>query len=265
MTHAIRSVPATSSRCSQRQRSTATRLFNGKQAASSKAAAMQPVASEQSIEELKAVRLAKVEAMREQGVNPYEYTWPVTYTSATTNVEWEHLAAGEEDKEASVSVAGRIMARRVFGKLAFFSLQDAAGTIQLYIEQAVLGEEPFAQLKAWVDTGDIIGVKGSVKRTDKGEMSVVVREWAVLTKSLLPLPDKYHGLKDMEKRYRQRHIDLIVNPEVRETFRRRAMITSGLRRDLDDDGFLEIETPVLQVQSRLIHVAISMPIDTNCL
>ncbi|KAG5183438.1 hypothetical protein JKP88DRAFT_185993 [Tribonema minus] len=184
--------------------------------------------------------------MQAAGVNPYAYTWDVTHSSDRIKAQWEALAAGEEDSEARVSVAGRIMARRVFGKLAFFALQDGAGSIQLYLDQARLGAEAFGQLKSWVDTGDIVGVKGSVKRTDKGEMSVAVSEWALLTKSLLPLPDKYHGLKDMEKRYRQRHLDLIVNPDVRETFRSRAAITSGLRRDLDEDGFLEIETPVLQ-------------------
>jgi lysyl-tRNA synthetase class 2 len=103
-------------------------------------------------------------------------------------------------------------------------------------------------ITAWVDVGDIVGVRGTVRRTDKGELSVFAKEWKMLTKSSLPLPDKWHGLTDISKRYRQRHLDLIVNPEVRETFRARALITSSLRRQLDDKGFLEIETPVLHSQ-----------------
>lgn len=104
-------------------------------------------------------------------------------------------------------------------------------------------------LKNWTDGGDIIGVKGSVRRTDKGELTIYATEWKMLTKAVLPLPDKFHGLQDITKRYRQRHVDLIVNPDVRDTFRKRAKITSMIRRMLDEDGFLEIETPVLHSQS----------------
>jgi lysyl-tRNA synthetase, class II len=104
-------------------------------------------------------------------------------------------------------------------------------------------------IKDWTDGGDIVGVRGTVRRTDKGELTVYAKEWKMLTKSILPLPDKYHGLQDITKRYRSRHLDLIVNPNVRDTFRKRAKITSMMRRLLDDDGFLEIETPVLHTQS----------------
>jgi lysyl-tRNA synthetase class 2 len=104
-------------------------------------------------------------------------------------------------------------------------------------------------IKDWTDGGDIVGVRGTVRRTDKGELTVYAKEWKLLTKSILPLPDKYHGLQDITKRYRSRHVDLIVNPNVRDTFRKRAKITSMMRRLLDDDGFLEIETPVLHTQS----------------
>ena len=151
-----------------------------------------------------------------------------------------------------VAVAGRIMTRRVFGKLAFFTLQDETGTIQLYLDKNRIQEfmadrfpEAFTNLKQLTDMGDIIGAKGTLKRTDKGELSVYVKEFEMLTKSLLPLPDKFHGLTDITTRYRQRYIDLIVNPEVRETFRRRALITASIRRYLDRDGFIEIETPTL--------------------
>ncbi len=104
-------------------------------------------------------------------------------------------------------------------------------------------------IKNWTDGGDIIGVRGSVRRTDKGELTIYATEWKMLTKAVLPLPDKFHGLQDITKRYRQRHVDLIVNPEVRDTFRKRAKITSMMRRLLDEDGFLEIETPVMHSQS----------------
>jgi len=200
------------------------------------------------VSELRAARLQKVSDMQAAGVNPYEYSWPVTHSAQELQDLFKDLENGTEDEEASVVVAGRIMARRVFGKLAFFTLQDPTGTVQLYLDKGRLGDD-FKNLKAWTDAGDIVGAKGSVKRTEKGELSVYAREWSMLTKSLLPLPDKYHGLTDVNKRYRSRHLDLIVNPAVRETFRIRAKLTSALRRMLDDDGFLEIETPVLMPQA----------------
>jgi len=195
--------------------------------------------------EIKQDRLAKARAMEAEGRTAFATTYPVTATVASINEKWAALEAGAEDEEADVSVAGRIMARRVFGKLAFFTLQDDTGVIQLYLDKGRLGEE-FDKLKAWTDSGDIVGVRGSVKRTEKGEISVYAREWSMLTKSLLPLPDKWHGLTDVNKRYRQRETDLIVNPHVKETFRLRAKMFSGIRRMLDDKGFLEIETPILQ-------------------
>lgn len=109
--------------------------------------------------------------------------------------------------------------------------------------------DAFTHLKQLTDVGDILGVKGTIKRTEKGELSVYVRQYAILTKSLLPLPDKWHGLTDTEKRYRQRYVDLIVNPQVQQTFRRRAQITAGIRRYLEQQGFIEIETPVLQTEA----------------
>eukprot|EP00624_Nannochloropsis_granulata_P007387 evm.model.NODE_7432_length_7388_cov_20.340551.3 len=195
--------------------------------------------------EIKQDRLVKARAMEAEGRTAFATTYPVTATVASINEKWATLEPGVEDEEADVSVAGRIMARRVFGKLAFFTLQDDSGVIQLYLDKGRL-EEEFTKLKAWTDSGDIIGVRGSVKRTEKGEISVYAKEWTMLTKSLLPLPDKWHGLTDVNKRYRQRETDLIVNPHVKETFRLRAKMFSGIRRMLDDKGFLEIETPILQ-------------------
>ncbi|MDJ0566120.1 MAG: lysine--tRNA ligase, partial [Microcystis sp. M49629_WE12] len=164
------------------------------------------------------------------------------------------LAPGEEIS-TEVAIAGRIIARRIMGKLAFFNLQDETGTIQLYLDKKRISETMSAVPNAFntviklTDTGDILGAKGTIKRTERGELSIYVNEYEILTKSLLPLPDKWHGLTDVEKRYRQRYVDLIVNPEVRQTFRRRAQITASIRRYLDQEGFIEIETPVLQSEA----------------
>jgi lysyl-tRNA synthetase class 2 len=161
---------------------------------------------------------------------------------------YANLGSGEvaDNEEDQVSVAGRIIARRAFGKLAFLTLRDDSGVIQLYCEKARLEQDMFEQLKTLVDIGDILGAAGSVKRTEKGELSVYVKDFSILTKSLLPLPDKYHGLTDVEKRYRQRYLDMIANPEVADTFRSRAKIISEIRKKMEELGFIEVETPVLQ-------------------
>jgi len=214
-----------------------------------------PGQSASSLEEIRAGRLQKIEDLKQLGLNPFAYRWDVTHHAADLQEKYLDLAAGEE-VEQEVSLAGRITARRVFGKLAFFSLQDETGSIQLYLDKkeiqagmADVDEQAFNHLKQLTDAGDILGVQGTIKRTEKGELSVKVRQYAILTKSLLPLPDKWHGLTDVAKRYRQRYVDLIVNPAVRDTFRKRALITSGIRRYLEDRGFLEIETPVLQSEA----------------
>ncbi|HEY9614252.1 lysine--tRNA ligase, partial [Allocoleopsis sp.] len=206
------------------------------------------------LEEIRAARLEKVEQLKAIGMNPYAYHWESTHHAAELQAKFVDLSAGEE-ADLEVAIAGRILARRVFGKLAFFNLQDETGTIQLYLDKqkitAGMADVPnaFNHLKQLTDMGDIIGVKGTIKRTEKGELSVYVNHYTVLTKSLLPLPDKWHGLTDTEKRYRQRYVDLIVNPTVRETFRRRAKITAAIRRYLEEQDFLEIETPVLQSEA----------------
>ncbi|MEM6867050.1 MAG: lysine--tRNA ligase [Cyanobacteria bacterium P01_C01_bin.121] len=208
--------------------------------------------SDSGLEGIRAARLQKVEDLKQAGQIPYAYSWDVTHPIADLQAKFADLEAGTEENFA-VSIAGRIMARRVFGKLAFFTVQDETGTMQLYLEkktiQAEMGEadeQAFNHLKQLTDAGDIIGAKGTIKRTDKGELSVKVKQYAMLTKSLLPLPDKFHGLTDVAKRYRQRYVDLIVNPDVRDTFRKRAKITAAIRRHLDELGYIEVETPVLQ-------------------
>ncbi|MDZ7969600.1 MAG: lysine--tRNA ligase [Nostoc sp. DedSLP03] len=206
-------------------------------------------------EDIRAARLEKVEQLKQLGTNPYAYRWESTHHAAQLQEKFADLSSGEE-VDLEVAIAGRIMARRVFGKLAFFTLQDETGTIQLYLDKnriqesmADIDADAFNHLKQLTDAGDILGVKGTIKRTEKGELSVYVKQYTILTKSLLPLPDKWHGLTDVAKRYRQRYVDLIVNPEVRQTFRRRAQITAGIRRYLEQQDFLEIETPVLQSET----------------
>ncbi|MCU0570433.1 MAG: lysine--tRNA ligase [Oculatellaceae cyanobacterium Prado106] len=207
-----------------------------------------------SSEDLRSTRLDKVAQLQALGLNPYAYRWEVTHHAAELQQQYAELPNGEE-VEIEVAIAGRIMARRVFGKLAFFTLQDETGTIQLYLDKGKIEasmpevENAFAHLKQLTDAGDILGVKGNLRRTDKGELSVGVSQYQILTKSLLPLPDKWHGLTDVEKRYRQRYVDLIVNPEVQQTFRRRALITAAIRRLLSEKNFIEIETPVLQTEA----------------
>ena len=196
--------------------------------------------------ELRETRLEKVNALREQGREPYALQFDPSDRMAVLQAQHADLPKGEE-RDQIVAVAGRVMTRRVMGKLAFFTLADETGTIQLFLEKATLGEA-FVQITTLVDAGDLIGVRGILRRTDRGELSVKVAEWTMLTKSLQPLPDKWHGLADVEKRYRQRYLDLIVSPQSRETFRRRALTVSAIRRWLDERDFLEIETPVLQSQ-----------------
>ncbi|GBL10943.1 lysine-tRNA ligase [Microcystis aeruginosa Sj] len=206
------------------------------------------------LEEIRAARLQKVAGLQKAGLNPYAYQWKSTAHAQQLQEQYADLAPGEEIS-TEVAIAGRIIARRIMGKLAFFNLQDETGTIQLYLDKKRISETMAAVPNAFntviklTDTGDILGAKGTIKRTERGELSIYVNQYEILTKSLLPLPDKWHGLTDVEKRYRQRYVDLIVNPEVRQTFRRRAQITAAIRRYLDQEGFIEIETPVLQSEA----------------
>ncbi|XP_057447251.1 lysine--tRNA ligase, chloroplastic/mitochondrial [Lotus japonicus] len=199
-------------------------------------------------EAIRAIRLKKVEELRSKGLNPYAYGWDKTHSADQLQDIYKDLGNGEEANSENdhVSVAGRIVARRAFGKLAFLTIRDDSGTIQLYCDKKRLIDDQFEQLKAHVDIGDILGAKGTIKRTEKGELSVSVLSFAILTKSLLPLPDKYHGLTDTDIRYRQRYVDMIANPEVADVFRKRAKVVSVIRRTMDSLGFVEVETPVLQ-------------------
>ncbi|XP_065875057.1 lysine--tRNA ligase, chloroplastic/mitochondrial [Euphorbia lathyris] len=207
-----------------------------------------PSSSTSDRDAIRAIRVKKVEELRSKGLEPYAYKWERTHTANQLQEIYKGLDNGEESKDQGdyVSIAGRIVARRAFGKLAFLTLRDDSGTIQLYCEKERLLNDEFEKLKTLVDIGDILGATGSMKRTEKGELSVCVNSFSILTKSLLPLPDKYHGLTDVDKRYRQRYVDMIANPEVADVFRKRAKIISEIRKTVESLGFLEVDTPVLQ-------------------
>ncbi|XP_071698859.1 lysine--tRNA ligase, chloroplastic/mitochondrial-like [Rutidosis leptorrhynchoides] len=197
---------------------------------------------------IRAIRLKKVDELRSKGFEPYAYKWDRTHSTNQLQEIYKHLGNGEESNDTNdqVSISGRIVARRAFGKLAFLTLRDDSGTIQLYCEKERLIDDQFEQLKSLVDIGDILGASGSIKRTEKGELSVCVNSFSILTKSLLPLPDKFHGLTDVDKRYRQRYVDMIANPDVADVFRKRAKIVSVIRQTVESLGFIEVDTPVLQ-------------------
>jgi lysyl-tRNA synthetase class 2 len=155
------------------------------------------------------------------------------------------LSPGEQDTQVEISFAGRVKSKRTFGKLIFLTLEDDTGNIQLYVEQQLMAQDSFRCIKSLVDIGDIIGVQGWIKRTEKGELSIVAKDWQMLSKSLLPLPDKFHGITDVAKRYRLRHVDMIVHPSVRHILRKRASIVSAIRAFLERKQFVEVETPAL--------------------
>ena len=218
------------------------------------ASAGAPAAASSSSEaDVIALRTGKAATLRAAGREPYAYSYARTHTAAALAAQHADLADGAvADLPAPVSVAGRVMARRVMGKLAFIKVADESGSLQLYVDRAALDgvrEGAFADVKALVDVGDIVGASGGVRRTEKGELSVAADCVTVLTKALRPLPDKWHGLADVEKRYRQRYVDLIVNPASRAALVARARMTGAIRRELEGRGFLEVETPVLEASA----------------
>ena len=200
--------------------------------------------SAQQLSELLQIRRDKLDALCEAGKDPFEITkYDVTAYSGDIKANFVDPPEGEEST-VTVSMAGRIMSKRGMGKASFADLQDKQGRIQLYIRKDMVGEEAYADFKKW-DIGDIIGITGVVFRTHMGEISVRATSVVLLAKSLLPLPEKFHGLKDPELRYRQRYVDLIMNPEVKDTFVKRSMIIKEIRALLDEEDFLEVETPML--------------------
>jgi lysyl-tRNA synthetase class 2 len=203
-----------------------------------------PDSDERSESHVIAERREKLARLRESGVEPFPHSFERRTEIEAVRAAHDGLTAGEETADR-YRVAGRIAARRGHGKAAFLDLVDGSGRIQLHAREDVLGAERFEGLVG-VDLGDIVGVEGTVFATKRGELSLRVENWTLLAKSLRPPPDKYHGLEDVELRYRHRELDLIANPEVRDQFVKRAQVVSAVREWLDARGFVEVETPVLQ-------------------
>ncbi len=191
-----------------------------------------------------AERRAKAERLRAAGIEPFPHSYPGRTEIGAVRAAHEGLATGEE-AQARYRVAGRIMARRGHGGAAFLDLADGSGAIQVHARADVLGEAAFAGLVG-LDLGDIVGVEGTAFRTRRGELSIRAEGWTLLAKSLRPPPDKYHGLAHTETRYRRRELDLLANEDVRRRFEVRSRAVAEIRRWLDERGFVEVETPVLQ-------------------
>ncbi|MBE2235817.1 MAG: lysine--tRNA ligase [Anaerolinea sp.] len=194
------------------------------------------------------VRLAKVEELRGAGIDPYppRLDRPRTHTAAEASAAFAQ-AEGDDASPVQVNLAGRMLSRRIMGKVGFAHVEDGSGRIQIFVRKDVVGEEVYDLLfKKLLDLGDFIAVSGRMVRTKTGEISCEAQTIQLLAKSLEPMPDKWHGLKDVETRYRRRYVDLMVNPEVREVFVTRARMVQAIREYLDGEGFIEVETPVLQ-------------------
>lgn len=201
--------------------------------------------NENEISELLQIRRDKLDELRGLGIDPFGQKYVRTSTAADVISKYDSLTKEElEEKSIRVSLAGRIMAKRGMGKASFAHIQDLSGRIQIYVRQDSTPEVKY-QAFSILDLGDIVGVTGKVFKTKTGETSIKVSDLEVLSKSLYPLPEKYHGLKDVELRYRQRYVDLIVNPEVQQSFITRSRIIQSMRRYLDSLGYLEVETPTL--------------------
>lgn len=198
------------------------------------------VLTENEINEQMQVRIDKMHKIEEHGWKPFGYRFLYTHRAADIAAQFDELS----EKETEVKMAGRIMAIRGHGKTCFMDMQDKTGRIQVYVRKDVIGEENYALIKL-MDIGDTVGITGTAFRTHMGELSIKANSVEMLSKSLRPLPEKWHGLKDVETRYRQRYVDLIVNPEVRDTFVKRSQIIRSVREVLDSHDFMEVETPIL--------------------
>lgn len=211
-------------------------------------------------------RREKMEFFRSKGINPFAYNFKVNASSKLILEKYKNLEQGNESDE-EYHLAGRIMLKRGHGKAIFAHIQDEAGRIQIYVKIDNVGQEKF-EIFEKIDIGDIIGVHGKVFKTKTGEITIRVSDFELLTKSLYPLPEKWHGLQDIELRYRHRYVDLIVNPEVRKLFFLRSKIISHIRNYLENKGFLEVETPILHVLQggaaarpfKTYHNALNMPL-----
>lgn len=218
--------------------------------------AEQTTQTQQDSQRLRTARIQKLTDLVDKGINPYPYKFVRTAGAQELQDKYEALEAGIETED-SFSVAGRIMAIRNSGM--FMDLMDTTGKIQIFCHKEFIGEEPFKTLKL-VDVGDIIGITGTIRRTPRGELSLKATSYQILSKSLLPLPEKFHGLTDVETRYRQRYVDLIVNSDTRDTLRKRSLIIQEIRTFLMERGYLEVETPMLQT---LAGGAAARPFETH--
>lgn len=198
-----------------------------------------PLEQKEDLSELLRIRREKLNTLKAEGKNPYEITkYDVTAHNGDIREKFEEMEG------QTVRIAGRMMSRRIMGKASFMDVRDSSDRMQIYVKRDDVGTDDYADFKKW-DIGDIVGVEGFVFRTQKGEISVHAQKIILLSKSLNPLPEKFHGLKDTDTRYRQRYVDLIVNPEVKDTFVKRSKIIRAIRNFLDAQGFMEVETPML--------------------
>lgn len=198
-----------------------------------------PLEQKEDLSELLRIRREKLNTLKAEGKNPYEITkYDVTAHNGDIREKFEDMEG------QTVRIAGRMMSRRIMGKASFMDVRDSSDRMQIYVKRDDVGTDDYADFKKW-DIGDIVGVEGFVFRTQKGEISVHAQKIILLSKSLNPLPEKFHGLKDTDTRYRQRYVDLIVNPEVKDTFVKRSKIIRAIRNFLDAQGFMEVETPML--------------------
>lgn len=194
---------------------------------------------EENVNEIIRIRREKLSDLREKGKDPF-----LTTTYEKTHYSQDILDSFDSLEGKTVSIAGRMMSKRIMGKASFAHIMDSEGQIQIYVRKDVMGDDAYGDFKSY-DIGDILGIRGEVFRTHKGEISVKAVEIQLLSKSLLPLPEKWHGLKDVDLRYRQRYIDMIVNSDVRKTFLIRSKVIQAIRRFLDNQGYIEVETPIL--------------------
>ncbi|MBY0555078.1 lysine--tRNA ligase [bacterium] len=194
---------------------------------------------------IKAEKRKKLHAMREKGINPYPYSFDKTAHIEKIIADFNNLNAGDKKPESVFKIAGRLMTVRQMGKASFFNVQDQSGSLQCYVKVEELSEQDKSVFDL-IDLGDIVGVEGYVFKSQKGELSLYVKSFQVLTKTLEPLPEKFHGIQDVEIKYRHRHLDLISDPESRKVFVIRGRIIKAIKKFLDERGFMEVETPTLQ-------------------
>ncbi len=197
--------------------------------------------------ELDPEKVRKLQELRDTGIDPYPYGYTQTHHAQEINQQYARLQPAEHTTD-NVNIAGRIMLKRVMGKASFYHIQDQSGRVQIYFREEAVGKESYEFLTKKLDLGDIIGVEGVIFKTKMGEVTIEASSYRILCKSLLPMPEKFHGLKDEELRYRQRYLDFVMNPEVKETFFKRALIYRAIREFLDSRGFIEVRTPILQTQ-----------------